>query len=248
MPFSSEHEYFGRYLQAIRLEKKITLAQVAEETRIGTATLEAIENEDLGRLPPEVFLKGFLRAYAKAIGADPAEAVRRCDRQRSARNPADRAELEPQRARPRQGRRLAAVLALLTALVLATLLAFQHWGGRPADTAAPAAADRLAAAEARPGQVPSAPVPPAAAGPSQGAAAPKYVLTISAREASWVKVVVDQSPPAEHELKAGDRLRLEAQTKFNLLIGNAGGVTLVLNDKPVHAPGKRGEIVNIHLP
>jgi len=70
---------FGRYLQAIRIERDIRLEQVAEETRIATATLDAIEDEDFNRLPPDVFLRGFLRAYAQTVGADPDEAVRRYD-------------------------------------------------------------------------------------------------------------------------------------------------------------------------
>ncbi|MBS1239180.1 MAG: Helix-turn-helix domain [Deltaproteobacteria bacterium] len=48
---------FGRYLQAIRIERDIRLEQVAEETRIATATLDAIEDEDFNRLPPDVFLR-----------------------------------------------------------------------------------------------------------------------------------------------------------------------------------------------
>ena len=66
---------FGRYLKSRRLEKGISLKVVAGETRIGLNTLQLIENEDLGKLPAEVFTKGFLRAYAKVIGADGEEAV-----------------------------------------------------------------------------------------------------------------------------------------------------------------------------
>ena len=38
---------FGRYLQAIRLEKKISLEKVSAQTRIGLANLLMIEQEDL---------------------------------------------------------------------------------------------------------------------------------------------------------------------------------------------------------
>ncbi len=39
-------------------------------------TLNYIENEELYNLPEEVFVKGFLRAYAKVVGADGDEAVK----------------------------------------------------------------------------------------------------------------------------------------------------------------------------
>jgi len=67
---------FGRYLQSIRLEKKISLGKISEETRIAIGNLQQIEKEDLEALPAEVFVRGFLRAYARAIGADGDEAVR----------------------------------------------------------------------------------------------------------------------------------------------------------------------------
>ncbi len=60
-----------------------------------------------------------------------------------------------------------------------------------------------------------------------------------------------QPPPEASRtapLKAGEQLRLEAQSGFNLLIGNVGGVKLSLDNQPVTIPGKRGEVVNIHLP
>ena len=67
---------FGYYLQSIRLEKNIPLETVAEETRIPMSNLTLIEKEDIASLPDPVFVKGFLRSYAQAIGADPSEAVR----------------------------------------------------------------------------------------------------------------------------------------------------------------------------
>jgi hypothetical protein len=79
-------------------------------------------------------------------------------------------------------------------------------------------------------------------------AVPKYVLTVSAQEDSWIKVSIDQGTPSEHTLKAGGQIRLEGQNGFNLLIGNAGGIRLNLDGKPVQVPGKRGEVVNLHLP
>lgn len=72
---------FGRYLQAIRLEKAITLQKVSEETRIGLGILKSIEQEQLEELPAEVFLKGFLRSYSKFVGADEGEVIRRYDSQ-----------------------------------------------------------------------------------------------------------------------------------------------------------------------
>jgi hypothetical protein len=76
----------------------------------------------------------------------------------------------------------------------------------------------------------------------------KFVLHITAKEDTWMKVIVDNRDPKEYNLASGDGLELEASSKFNLLIGNAGGVTLRLNDKEIPVVGKNGEMVNLDLP
>ena len=75
-----------------------------------------------------------------------------------------------------------------------------------------------------------------------------YLLEVVCDEATWLKVIADDAPASEHLLQPGDTLRLEADTMFNLLIGNAGGVSLQLNGKPVSVPGGSGEVVNLELP
>ena len=50
---------FGRYLQSMRLKKKISLETISEETRVAIGNLRLIEKEDLEALPDQVFVKGF---------------------------------------------------------------------------------------------------------------------------------------------------------------------------------------------
>lgn len=240
MEFSSEQTSFGRYLQAIRVEKRISLDQVAEETRIAVRNLEAIDREDPQGLPPKAFLKGFLRAYAKAVGADGDEAVRRYDEYRMMTRETEDVGRQPERARFGMRWKLGAVLALLLILIVGSILVWQ-WVSPPHIETAPIAAEP-GAVSPEPPPVDSAqnrPAPPAA---------PPHILMVSATENTRLKVVTDQGIPAEYNLKAGEHLKLEARSTFNLLIGNAGGIKLNLNNKPVNVPGKRGEVVNLHLP
>jgi len=240
MEFSSEQTSFGRYLQAIRVEKRISLDQVAEETRIAVRNLEAIDREDPQGLPPKAFLKGFLRAYAKAVGADGDEAVRRYDEYRMMTRETEDVGRQPERARFGMRWKLCAALALLLILIVGSILVWQ-WVSPPHIETAPIAAEP-GAVSPEPPPVDSAqnrPAPPAA---------PPHILMVSATENTRLKVVTDQGIPAEYNLKAGEHLKLEARSTFNLLIGNAGGIKLNLNNKPVNVPGKRGEVVNLHLP
>lgn len=238
---------FGRYLQALRLERHISLEQVAEETRIGTTTLKAIEHEDFQSLPPDVFTRGFLRAFAEAIGADGSEAIRRYDAHRMTLQHSRDGGREIERGPSDSRRRLLLSIVILIAVMAGSILVYQYWARRGDDGAASAPL-QTRTSEPRPAHSNSLQPPSEASKKTPMPSVSKHVLKISAQEDSWVKVVADQGIPAEHALKAGNEIRLEAQTGFNLLIGNAGGVKLTLNDKPLPALGRRGEMVNLNLP
>lgn len=76
----------------------------------------------------------------------------------------------------------------------------------------------------------------------------EMALRIEAAEQAWMKIQLDQKEPFEALLKAGESYTVKAQTKFTLKIGNAGGVELFFNEKPLGNPGKPGEVVDLTLP
>ena len=75
-----------------------------------------------------------------------------------------------------------------------------------------------------------------------------YSLSIHAVKNTWLKVIADEREVVKYHLKMGDRLDLTAVSRFNILIGNAEGVQLTLNDRPFPVSGKSGQIVNIEIP
>lgn len=60
----------GELLKTARLEKNITLDQIATYTKIRKKYLEAIEANDFGNLPSAAFTKGFLNTYSKIVGVN----------------------------------------------------------------------------------------------------------------------------------------------------------------------------------
>jgi curved DNA-binding protein CbpA len=70
-----EEIYRGKALKQIRERMSIDLETIAQETRINLKTLELIEGEDLEKLPPLVYLKGFLKGYAQSLGLNPHKVV-----------------------------------------------------------------------------------------------------------------------------------------------------------------------------
>ncbi|MGI9147708.1 MAG: helix-turn-helix domain-containing protein [Chloroflexota bacterium] len=61
----------GETLRQARLDKGVSLADAARETRIRRSYLEALEAEDTAALPPMVYTRGFLKTYAEYLGLSP---------------------------------------------------------------------------------------------------------------------------------------------------------------------------------
>jgi cytoskeleton protein RodZ len=68
-------ESLGARLKREREKRKITLEEISLSTKIGTRFLVAIEEEHFDQLPGGIFNKGFVKAYARSVGVDEAEAV-----------------------------------------------------------------------------------------------------------------------------------------------------------------------------
>jgi hypothetical protein len=69
-------ESFGAGLRQRREQQQISLATIAEQTKIKLSLLEALERDDVSRWPSGIFRRAFVRTYAHAIGLDPDVVVR----------------------------------------------------------------------------------------------------------------------------------------------------------------------------
>ena len=182
----------GAHLREARERAGITLRDVAAATKISVPALEALERNDIARLPGGIFVRAFVRAYARHVGLDPEDAVRRF----VARFPDAAVEDSPARFEGRAeaididdgqpGSRMWRVVWWLLPLVLVVVFFWfggrlTCWGGPAQPAASPGGAQ---AEQVPPG--PSAPIltapatppvsePPAAppTEPAQGAAVPR---------------------------------------------------------------------------
>ena len=67
---------FGGRLRQLREQRGVTLRQIAGATNIPVAQLEALERDDIRRVPGGIFLRAIVRAYAQEVGVDPEPIVR----------------------------------------------------------------------------------------------------------------------------------------------------------------------------
>lgn len=239
-----ETQSFGRYLQAYRLDKGISLETVARSTRIREDILEKIEEEDHHRLPDEVFVKGFLRAYAEAIGASPDEAVHRYQTRLQVINKLAQSEADLQRVGKTYWQRLLLALSAILGIIVLSLYTYTHFQQQPDINSTPAPAPKQSPKSAESNLSDVVKSESLTAMPT----AQKYILKVKALEETWMKVTIDDREPNEYSLNPGDYLELEASTSYELLVGNTGGVELNLNGQLVDVPGKRGQVTSITLP
>src|SRR5262252_6947360 len=70
-----EPDDFGRKLREARERRGLSLRQIASATKISVLTLEALERNDIARLPGGIFSRAFVRSYALEVGLDPEETI-----------------------------------------------------------------------------------------------------------------------------------------------------------------------------
>lgn len=73
--FDNQISVTGKRIKMIRTTKEISLEEIYKKTNIPQKTLEDIEEERFEKLPALVYLKGFLKTYAKILQVDQIEMV-----------------------------------------------------------------------------------------------------------------------------------------------------------------------------
>ena len=258
---SRPSDSFGHYLQMARIERQVSLEEISRRTRIGMDVLRAMENEDLDRLPAEVFVKGFVRSYAREVGVDGDLAVQRYMAALHAVEEKKRFNRRLLSRGNRFWKKLAAALFLFAALAAVSVMlvsgGFTSWKWHSDPVPVKAAAPRVSTAvqERAPHGKNSAghgrEAVSAALVPDAAGAAPardRYLLKVLALEDTWMKVIADDRAPRRYRLHPGDRLELRASSGFNLLVGNAAGVKMSFNGRPINLYGKSGQTVTLQLP
>ena len=250
----SELATFGEELRREREIRGISLKEISDATKISKRFLEAIENNDHRTLPAPVFTRGFVREYARYLGLNAEEMVTRYNYAAAGDDRIEQSShlqslVRPESPEPAKGiprtridRNVVFLVVIVAALLLVTAWALRFrrdMGAGAVDTVAHAA---VAAPRPSPAPAKTASQPPAVA------PAPHDDLlhmTIELTDDSWVTLEADGKTVISDELKRGDRRTADARDSFRFkLIGNAGGVSLTLNDIRIGALGKEGRVIH----
>jgi hypothetical protein len=137
----------GNSLREARVRRGIEFAQVEQATKIRAKYLRALEEERFELLPSDTYVKGFLRTYADYLGLDGQLYVD----EYNSRFVTDDWDLRPRRSSVRPQRRsrrfeTAAVLLVLAAISLVTIVVISAWKSSGTEQATPKTKKRASAA------------------------------------------------------------------------------------------------------
>jgi cytoskeleton protein RodZ len=301
----------GETLRRERLKRNLELGQIAQELKISSRFLEAIEAGQLDKLPGGVFTKSFIIQYARLLGLDEEEIAGQLQRTLDPApevpefvetlKPADSAIRVPRveaweaigGGRFRWSSSLSAAALVVVVMLLCSVLYawWQHTRSlAPAHESPPVAAVQPAPPPAPDRQPPSPavqpsatpigtqppskapapapsteqPAPPGPQGtPAQGpegapphvpaaSASPSHPNTpvrveLTADEPVWVLARSDGAYLFSGTLGAKETRTFEAASTILLRLGNAGGVTITLNGKPVGPVGPKGQVRTVQF-
>lgn len=95
-------EQVGAKLRDARVARGMSVEDVAQVTKIPRASVAALEADDLRSLPALIFVKGFVRAYARAVDLEPGPLVRGLDELVRTREIEREAQVGPRRPSARR--------------------------------------------------------------------------------------------------------------------------------------------------
>jgi cytoskeleton protein RodZ len=268
-----ERETLGKFLKSQRESRKISLREVSKNTRVREHILRAIEEDQPELLPPATYVKGFLLAYARYLRLDPNDVLLRYERvlKGEPAPPSPQPVTPRQKTPPTQPSKAKQRVLwntkqvwVVVGVIVASFIVFYFfspYASKPPTESLPRRSPE--------GKLSIAPSPPAAATtrtlgekpvveemkpltstpsvfPAASAQEKKaFSLQLKAAEETWVALQVDDQAEKEMTFRSGDGVSVQASNRIRMKVGNAGGMDVILNGKPLGKFGKSGEVITL---
>ena len=253
----------GETLRAARRQQGVALSDAAAETRVREAYLAALEEEDFAALGGDVYVKGFLRSYARFLRLDPEPLLQtyRREYEHPTEDLVPLAVRQPVERLATERRPTVVVAAGVAALVLVLLALVGIFGGgdEPSEdelAAAPPPVTEPAHRRTEPQasatqdatERPEETEPPKrrrpSADPTETVEGDEVEVVLETTDGeSWMRVTVDGVTQFESIQPAGESASYSGQ-EIVLRIGDAGAVQVTVNGAEVGKLGKSREVVN----
>lgn len=253
---------FGGRLRQAREERGISLRQIAANTKISVSALEALERNNVSKLPGGIFSRAFVRSYAAEVGLDPEATVREF-LERFDNEPAPERHVHvpvsdvEQSFENRQRAALLAVKAVVGLVIVAAIVTYFVVKGRqnPGEMAAVAAPVSPAPAPqtqapAPQTQAPAPVLPPVnarSAAPVSVPATGPMRLEVHPTGRCWVRLVVDGAPVLAREMAPGERQIVTVRETAEIDVGDAAAFAFTVDGRAGKPLGAAGKVTSVRL-
>jgi cytoskeleton protein RodZ len=242
---------FGGKLRQARERRGISLRQIAASTKISAAALDALERNDVSKLPGGIFSRAFVRSYAVEVGLDPGETVKEF-LERFEGEPAPSASVriavpEEESAFESQ-QRIAGVLLklLLVSVPVIGVILFFTLRTRPSETPSSAPQSQHAADVPAP-PAPVQPVASPAASPAVVRPARTMRLDLHPTAACWISLTVDGERVMSRMMQRGETETREVRDSAVIDVGDAGAFAFSIEGRPARSLGEAGQVKTIRI-
>jgi len=231
----------GEELRDARIARGLTIEQVSASTKISQRIVRAIEADDVQHVPGGVFIRSFLRMYAREVNLNPEDIVNRFRAQfdpTPATASINNADDEPE---PIDVASHSTDLGQLAAIALIVIAAVAYLGIHRTNEAAP--------------ERPSPPREVQAVATAGFAEAPRAVaiespeLSIDLRATGpcWVEATADGVGRVHRLMNTGDRATVNGEHEVTLHAGDAAALAFSVNGAPGLPLGKAGRVVTVRI-
>jgi cytoskeletal protein RodZ len=236
----------GTDLRQARERAGFSAPELAARTRIPLKSLIAIEANEFDKVPPGIFLRSFIRTYAREVGVDPTAAIAEF---RAMTQPIEEFAPDAEPTRAEEDAPSASVLRKLfddrskwgyALIVVALIIGIAAMNRDGADKAQPADGN-VAVVPTEKTAVPiveSVPVATAGTG---------LQIEIRAQDHCWVRAVVDGQPTFARLLQPGETQSLTAQRDIVLRVGDPAAFSYSINGRTGESLGAPNRPVTVRF-
>ena len=228
-----ERESFGAWLRSQREVRGVDLEAIAQSSKINIRYLELLEEDRFDLLPASIFVRGFLREYARIVGLDPDE-VLNFYLVASAGGEYE-SSTETTGSSPSTwlvGRTVAILVGLaVVAAGIVWFTAMDRDPGEDLETMAPPVTETV------PELPPAEPLPERA-----------LRVTMEFQGTSWVDVYVDGDRTVSELRVQGESLTVTADEEVRLTLSSAAVATIEVNGEPFEHGAVDDEEIVISAP
>jgi cytoskeletal protein RodZ len=236
----------GERIRQARESRGLSLEAISRVTRVSAAALAAIDRNDVASLPPYPYSKGFIEAYAREIGLDPHQTAWDFLDQFAATGPRPAApevhDLPPHVVIEGRPRRPVWLAVALVGLVLFFFISRDPAVEEPSASGATAATAEPEAAAAVQQASAAVESPPVSGQAASAAHAQALSVVVVANGPAWIEAHSDGRRVLYELLEPGASPHLSADREVRLRVGDAGAVSLTVNNRPVGVLGARGAV------